>query len=75
MTGRPPNFSLIHAIVGSIDRSYSQNMRPSAKKFFVRSTCLLVMSSPSSAFALRVEIGTSKTLYCLSDPSVSGLAA
>jgi hypothetical protein len=50
-------------------------MTPSAKKFFVRSTCLLDISSPSRARALSVLIGISKRLYCLSDPSVSGLLA
>ena len=39
MTGRPPNFWSIHVSVGSIERSYSQNIRPSAKKFLVRSFC------------------------------------
>ncbi len=43
-------------------RSYSQNIRPRAKKFLVRSFCLLVMSSPSSERSLSVEIGTSKTV-------------
>ena len=56
-------------------RSYSQNMIPRAKKFFVRSTCLFVISSPSRARALSVEIGISKTVYCLSEPSVRGLPA
>ncbi len=56
-------------------RSYSQNMSPSAKKFLVRSFCLLVMSSPSSELSLRVEIGTSKTVNALSEPSVNGLLA
>ena len=42
-------------------RSKSQNMTPRAKKFFVRSTCLAVMSSPSRARALSVEIGIAKT--------------
>ena len=56
-------------------RSYSQNMSPRAKKFLVRSFCLVVMSSPSSERSLRVEIGTSKTVYGLSEPSVSGLLA
>ncbi len=50
-------------------------MRPSAKKFFVRSTCLAVMSSPSSARALSVETGISKTVYALSESSASGLVA
>ena len=75
MTGRAPNFCPIQAIVGSIDRSYSQNIRPSAKKFFDRSTWRLVMSSPSAERAFRVLIGTSNTLNCLSDPSVSGFDA
>ena len=56
-------------------RSYSQNIRPSAKKFLVRSFCLLVMSRPSSERSLSVEIGTSKTVKALSEPSVSGLLA
>ena len=56
-------------------RSYSQNMMPSAKKFLVRSFCLEVMSSPSSARSLSVEMGISKTVYCLSEPSVSGFDA
>ena len=56
-------------------RSYSQNMIPSAKKFFVRSFCLVVMSSPSSERSLSVEIGISKMVYALSEPSVSGLDA
>ncbi len=56
-------------------RSYSQNIRPRAKKFFVRSFCFEVMSSPSSARSLRVEMGTSKTVYCLSEPSLSGFDA
>ena len=72
MTGRLPNFWLIQAMVGSIERSYSQNIRPRAKKFFVRSTWRLVMSSPSRARALSVLICTSKTLNALSEPSVSG---
>ncbi len=50
-------------------------MRPSAKKFFVRSFCFEVMSRPSSERSLRVEIGTSKTVNCLSDPSESGFDA
>ena len=50
-------------------------MIPSAKKFFVRSICLFVISRPSSARALRVEIGISKTVNALSEPSPSGLAA
>ena len=50
-------------------------MIPSAKKFLVRSFCLLVMSSPSSERSLSVEIGTSKTMKSLSEPSVSGLLA
>jgi hypothetical protein len=37
-------------------------MIPSAKKFLVRSTCLEVMSRPSSALALSVETGMSKTV-------------
>ena len=75
MTGLLLNFALIQRSVGSMDRSYSQNMIPSAKKFFVRSTCLVVISRPSSARALSVEIGISKTLYCLRLPSVSGFDA
>ena len=74
-TGRAPNFWPIHVIVGSIDRSYSQNIRPSAKKFFVRSFCFDVISRPSSDRSLRVEIGTSNTVTCLSEPSVSGFEA
>ena len=46
-------------------RSYSQNMIPSAKKFLVRSFCLLVMSSPSSERSLSVEIGISNSVYGL----------
>ena len=56
-------------------RSYSQNMSPSAKKFFVRSFCLVVMSSPSSERSLSVEIGISKSCTALSEPSVSGFDA
>ena len=56
-------------------RSYSQNISPSAKKFFVRSFCLVVMSSPSSERSLSVEIGTSKTVKAFSEPSVSGFDA
>ena len=56
-------------------RSYSQNMIPSAKKFLVRSFCLVVMSSPSSERSLSVEIGISKVVNALSEPSVSGFAA
>ena len=56
-------------------RSYSQNMTPSAKKFLVRSFCLLVISRPSSERSLRVEIGISNVVYGLSDPSVSGFVA
>ena len=56
-------------------RSYSQNMIPSAKKFFVRSFCLVVMSSPSSERSLSDEIGISKVVYAFSEPSVSGFAA
>ncbi len=56
-------------------RSKSQNMTPRAKKFFVRSTCFAVISSPSSARALRVLIGISWTLYSLREPSSSGLVA
>ncbi len=62
ITGRAENLESIHSIVGSMLRSYSQNMIPSAKKFFVRSFCLLVMSSPSSERSLSVEIGISKTV-------------
>ena len=61
-TGRAPNFWSTQAIVGSMLRSYSQNMRPSAKKFFVRSICFEVIPRPSSAPALSVEIGISKTV-------------
>ena len=43
-------------------RSYSQNIRPRAKKFLVRSICLVVISRPSSERALSVEIGISKTV-------------
>ena len=43
-------------------RSYSQNISPSAKKFLVRSFCLLVMSRPSSEPSLSVEIGISKVV-------------
>ena len=43
-------------------RSYSQNMMPRAKKFLVRSFCLLVMSRPSRARSLRVEMGISKVV-------------
>ena len=50
-------------------------MIPSAKKFFVRSFCFDVMSSPSSERSLSVEIGISKSANCLSEPSVSGFAA
>ena len=50
-------------------------MIPSAKKFFVRSFCFVVMSRPSSARSLSVEIGISKTVNCLSEPSVSGFDA
>ena len=56
-------------------RSYSQNMMPSAKKFLVRSFCLLVMSRPSSARSLRVLMGISNTFQELSDPSLSGSVA
>ena len=75
MTGRAPNFCSIQVSVGSIERSYSQNIRPSAKKFFVRSFCFDVMSRPSSERSLSVEIGTSNTVTCLSEPSVSGFEA
>ena len=74
-TGRAPNFWTIQRRVGSIERSYSQNIRPRAKKFFVRSFCFEVMSRPSSERSLRVEIGTSKTVNCLSEPSESGFDA
>jgi hypothetical protein len=74
-TGRFAYFSSSQWSVGSMLRSKSQNMTPSAKKFFVRSTCLGVMSRPSSARALRVVTGISWTLYALSEPSVSGLFA
>ena len=50
-------------------------MMPKAKKFLVRSTCLLVMSRPSSARALSALMGIEKTVYDLSEPSVSGLDA
>ena len=50
-------------------------MRPRAKKFFVRSTCLFDISRPSSARALSVEMGMAKTVYGLSEPSVSGFSA
>jgi hypothetical protein len=50
-------------------------MIPSAKKFFVRSFCFDVMSRPSSERSLSVEIGISKTVNCLSEPSVSGFEA
>ncbi len=50
-------------------------MRPRAKKFFVRSTCLLVISRSASAFALSVLIGTGNTRYAFSESSVSGLDA
>ncbi len=50
-------------------------MIPRAKKFFVRSICFVVISRPSSARALRVVIGISKTVYDDSEPSASGLAA
>ena len=56
-------------------RSYSQNMSPSAKKFFVRSFCFEVMSRPSSERSLSVEIGISKVVNGLSEPSVSGFEA
>ena len=56
-------------------RSYSQNMSPRAKKFFVRSICLFVISSPSRARTLSVEMGIAKTVYWLSEPSLSGFAA
>ena len=44
-------------------------MIPRAKKFFVRSFCFDVMSSPSSERSLSVEIGISNRAYCLSEPS------
>jgi hypothetical protein len=50
-------------------------MIPRAKKFFVRSFCLLVMSSPSRDRSLRVEIGISNRAYCFKEPSVRGFAA
>ena len=56
-------------------RSKSQNMTPRAKKFFVRSTCFAVMSRPSRAPALSVEIGIGNTENAESDPSSSGFAA
>ena len=62
MTGRAPNFESIQWSVGSMLRSYSQNMIPRAKKFLVRSFCLLVISSPSSDRSLSVEIGISKVV-------------
>ena len=74
-TGRLPNFSSIQRIVPSYSRPYSQNMIPRAKKFFVRSFCFEVMSSPSSERSLRVEMGISNKAYCLSEPSWSGFAA
>jgi len=49
-------------------------MSPSAKKFFVRSTCLLVRPIPSRARLFSVETGTGKTFHCESEPSVSGFA-
>jgi len=70
-----PNFSSIQRIVPSDSRPYSQNMMPRAKKFFVRSFCLLVMSRPSSDRSLSVEIGISKRAYCFSEPSVRGFEA
>ena len=73
MTGRLPNLSSIQRSVGSMLRSYSQNMIPRAKKFLLRSICLVDISRPSSARALRVEIGISKTVKALSEPSPSGL--
>jgi hypothetical protein len=36
---------------------------------------LELISRPSTERALSVEIGTSKTVYCLSEPSDSGFAA
>ena len=75
ISGRFENLSSIQAIVPARSRSYSQNISPRAKKFFVRSTCLFVSPRPSSARLLRVEIGTLKTFHCLSEPSVSGLLA
>ena len=56
------NFDSIQAMVGSMERSNSQNMTPRAKKFLVRSTCLAVSSRPSRARALRVPTGISMTL-------------
>ena len=47
-------------------------MRPSAKKFLVRSFCFDVISRPSRERSLSVEIGTSNTVNCLREPSVSG---
>ena len=61
MTGLAENFSSIQLRVGSMLRSYNQNIRPRAKKFFVRSICFEVMSRPSSDRVFRVEIGISKT--------------
>jgi len=50
-------------------------MTPRAKKFFVRSACFDVMSRPSRAPALSVEIGIPKTANEESEPSVSGFSA
>ncbi len=74
-TGRAPNFASTQWMVGSMLRSYSQNMSPRAKKFLVRSFCFEVMSRPSSERSLSVEMGISKVVYGLSDPSVSGFVA
>jgi len=68
-----PNLSSIQAIVGSIERSYSQNIRPRAKKFLVRSTCLLVRPRLSSARELSVPIGMENRFQDLSEPSTRGL--
>ena len=75
ITGRAPNFSSIQRKVGSMLRSYSQNISPRAKKFFVRSTCLFVRPRPSRARLLSVEMGTEKRCQADSDPSVRGFVA
>ena len=73
---RLPNFVSRKSIDASIERPYSQDIRPSANMFLERSASREVTPSISfSAPTVSVVRGTECTWYSSSEPSSSGFVA
>ena len=74
ISGRRANFVSMNESVPSAGRWYSQDMSPSAKKFFERSASQDVIPSTSLSASMVIdESATSWTWKSDSDPSSSGL--